>query len=39
MVDNSRLLGEFELEYPSLETWVRKIIDEVRRDAGLPPVS
>ena len=38
MVDNSRLLGEFELEYPSLETWVRKIIDEVRRDAGLPPV-
>ena len=39
MVDNSRLLGEFELEHPSLETWVRKIIDEVRRDAGLPPVS
>ena len=39
MVDNSRLLGEFELEYPSLETWVRKIINEVRRDAGLPPVS
>ena len=39
MVDNSRLLSEFELEYPSLETWVRKIIDEVRRDAGLPPVS
>ena len=39
MVDNSRLLGEFELEYPSLKTWVRKIIDEVRRDAGLPPVS
>ena len=38
MVDNSRLLGEFELEYPSLETWVKKIIDEVRRDAGLPPV-
>ena len=38
MVDNSRLSAEFELEYPSLETWVRKIINEVRRDAGLPPV-
>ena len=39
LVDNSRLLGEFELEYPPLETWVRNIINEVRRDNGLPPVS
>ena len=34
LVDNSRLLGEFELEYPSLETWVRSIINDVRRDNG-----
>ena len=38
-VDNSRLLGEFELEYPPLETWIRNIINEVRHDNGLPPVS
>ncbi len=38
LVDNSRLLGEFELEYPSLETWVRAIINDVRRDDGQPPV-
>ena len=38
LVDNSRLLGEFELEYPSLETWVRSIINDVRRDSGQPPV-
>ena len=38
LVDNSRLLGEFELEYPSLETWVRSIINDVRRDNGQPPV-
>ena len=39
LVDNSRLLGEFELEYPPLETWISNIINEVRRDNGLPPVS
>ena len=38
LVDNSRLLGEFELEYPALETWVRNIINDVRRDNGQPPV-
>ena len=38
LVDNSRLLGEFELEYPSLETWVHSIINDVRRDNGQPPV-
>ena len=38
LVDNSRLLGEFELEYPSLETWVRSIINDVRRDNGQAPV-
>ena len=39
MVDNSRLLGEFELEYPPFPTRVLEIINDVRRDAGLPLVS
>ncbi|CAI8046806.1 Protein CapI [Geodia barretti] len=38
LVDNSRLLGEFELEYPPLQSRVRDIINDVRRDNGLPPV-
>ena len=38
LVDNSRLLGEFELEYPPLAARVRDIINDVRRDRGLPPV-
>ena len=38
MVDNSRLLGEFELEYPPLESRIRDIINDVRRDNGLPLV-
>ena len=38
LVDNSRLLGEFELEYPPLTSRVRDIINDVRRDNGLPPV-
>lgn len=38
LVDNSRLLGEFELEYPPLAARVRDIINDVRRDCGLPPV-
>ena len=38
LVDNSRLLGEFELEYPPLEPRVHDIINEVRRDNGLQPV-
>ena len=39
LVDNSRLLGEFELEYPPFRSRVREIINEVRLDAGLPSVS
>ena len=39
LVDNSRLLGEFELEYPPFRTRVLEIINDVRRDAGLPLVS
>jgi hypothetical protein len=38
MVDNSRLLTEFELSYPPLQQRVLEIINEVRADAGLPPV-
>ena len=39
LVDNSRLLGEFELEYPPFPTRVLEIINDVRREAGLPLVS
>ena len=38
LVDNSRLLGEFELEYPPFPTRVLQIINEVRSDEGLPLV-
>jgi hypothetical protein len=38
-VDNNRLLGEFELEYPPIEQRVLQIINDVRRDEGLPLVS
>ena len=39
LVDNSRLLEEFELEYPPFPTRVLEIINDVRRDAGLSLVS
>ena len=38
LVDNSRLLGEFELEYPPFTTRVLQIINEVRESEGLPLV-
>ena len=38
LVDNSRLLGEFELESPPFPTRVLQIINEVRSDEGLPLV-
>ena len=37
-IDNSRLLSEFELEYPPFRTRVLQIINEVRADEGLPPL-
>jgi nucleoside-diphosphate-sugar epimerase len=37
-IDNSRLLSEFELEYPPFRTRVLQIINEVRQDEGLPPI-
>ena len=39
LVDNSRLLQEFELEYPPFRNRVRDIINDVRRDEGLPLVN
>ncbi len=36
LVDNSRLLNEFELEYAPFPTRVREIINDVRLEAGLP---
>ena len=38
LVDNSRLLQEFELDYPPFRDRVREIINDIRLDAGLPPV-
>ena len=38
LVDNNRLLGEFEMEYPPIEQRVLQIINDVRRDEGLPQV-
>ena len=38
LVDNSRLLHEFELEYPPFRSRVREIINDVRRENGLPLV-
>ena len=38
LVDNNRLLGEFELEYPPIEQRVLQIINDVRREEGLPQV-
>ena len=39
LVDNSRLLGEFELEYAPFRTRVLEIINDVRREEGLPLVT
>ncbi|MCI0849254.1 MAG: hypothetical protein J4N86_12045, partial [Chloroflexi bacterium] len=39
LADNSRLLGEFELEYPPFEQRVLQIINDIRRDEGLPLVN
>ena len=38
LVDNSRLLGEFELEYAPFPTRVMEVINDVRREEGLPLV-
>jgi nucleoside-diphosphate-sugar epimerase len=39
LVDNSRLGKEFGIEYPGLHTRVLEVINDVRRQEGLPLVS
>jgi nucleoside-diphosphate-sugar epimerase len=39
LVDNSRLVKEFGIEYPPLRTRVLEIINDVRRQEGLPLVN
>src|SRR5512145_1230815 len=39
LVDNSRLGTEFGIEYPGLHTRVLEILNEVRQQEGLPPVT
>src|SRR5436190_9814683 len=38
LVDWSRLANEFGIEYPGLHTRVLEVLDDVRRQEGLPPV-
>jgi len=39
LVDNSRLRQEFEVEYPPFRQRVLEIINDIRRDEGLPLIS
>jgi nucleoside-diphosphate-sugar epimerase len=39
LVDNSRLRQEFDIEYPPFRTRVLEIINDVRRQEGLPPIA
>ena len=38
LVDNSRLRQEFEVEYPPFRSRVLDIINDIRRQEGLPQV-
>jgi nucleoside-diphosphate-sugar epimerase len=38
LADNSRLCKEFGIEYPPLRTRVREIVNDIRREEGLPLV-
>ncbi len=38
-MDNSRLLQEFEVEYPTFRQRVLQIINEVRAHEGLPRIA
>jgi nucleoside-diphosphate-sugar epimerase len=38
LVDNSRLCKEFGIEYPPLRVRVLEVINDVRRQTGLPPL-
>ena len=39
LIDNSRLVQEFGVQYRPYRERVLQIINEVRREAGLPPVA
>ena len=39
LVDNSRLLEEFKIEYPPFRQRVLQIINDIRRQGGLPPIA
>jgi nucleoside-diphosphate-sugar epimerase len=39
LVDNSRLLEEFKIEYLPFRQRVSQIINEIRRQGGLPPIT
>jgi hypothetical protein len=39
LVDNSRLLQEVKIEYPPFRQRVLHIINEIRRQGGLPPIT
>jgi nucleoside-diphosphate-sugar epimerase len=39
LVDNSRLRQEFDVEYPPFRTRVLEIINDVRRQEGLPLIT
>jgi nucleoside-diphosphate-sugar epimerase len=39
LVDNSRLLDEFKIEYRPFRQRVLQIINEIRRQGGLPPIT
>jgi len=39
LVDNTRLRQEFDVEYPPFRTWVLEIINDIRRQEGLPPIA
>jgi nucleoside-diphosphate-sugar epimerase len=39
LVDNSRLVQEFKIEYPPFRQRMLQIINEIRRQGGLPPIT
>jgi nucleoside-diphosphate-sugar epimerase len=39
LIDNTRLLQEFEVEYPPFRQRVLQIINDVRQDEGLPLIA
>ena len=38
MIDNSRLIEEFGLQYAPLRQRIKEVINDIRREEGLPPI-